>query len=207
MIKNKVPESFRKFVKDKCYYTNKNHNKISKGKYKRYRELMQELTLELKEYQMLKRCFMGGFTHASLNYVGELVEDVTSIDFTSSYPSVMLAEKYPMSKPTKVDLRKENFELEQLTSGLKYPEIIVTSVNEKNRAVQQAQQAENELKVVQAEAQKKVTAAQAEAESYKLKTQSLTPSILKQMWIDKWDGKLPTVSSNGGMMLNLNDLK
>ena len=100
----------RKFVKDKCYFTDKNHRKSSKGKYKRYRELMQELTLEQDDYKMLQRCFMGGFTHASIKYVGELVEDVTSIDFTSSYPSVMLAEKYPMSKPIKVDLRKEDFE-------------------------------------------------------------------------------------------------
>ena len=100
----------RKFVKEKCYYTNKNHNKSSKGKYNRYRELMKELTLTLDEYMMLKRCFMGGFTHASLKYVGKTLEDVTSIDFTSSYPSVMLAEKYPMSRPIKVDLRKENFE-------------------------------------------------------------------------------------------------
>ena len=99
----------RKFVKDKCYFTNKNHNKSSKGKYNRYRELMKELTLTLDEYLMLKRCFMGGFTHASLKYVGETLEDVTSLDFTSSYPSVMLAEKFPMSKPVKVDLRKENF--------------------------------------------------------------------------------------------------
>jgi len=100
----------RKFVKEKCYFTDKNHNKSSKGKYNRYRELMKELTLSLDEYVMLKRCFMGGFTHASLKYVGKTLEDVTSIDFTSSYPSVMLAEKYPMSKPIKVDLRKENFE-------------------------------------------------------------------------------------------------
>ena len=100
----------RKFVKEKCYFSDKNHKKSSSGKYKRYKELMQELTLSLEEYQMLKRCFMGGFTHASLNYVGEVIENVTSIDFTSSYPSVMLAEKYPMSKPMKVDLRKENFE-------------------------------------------------------------------------------------------------
>lgn len=100
----------RKFVKDKCYFTDKKHKKSSKGKYKRYRELMQELTLEQDDYKMLQRCFMGGFTHASIKYVGELVEDVTSIDFTSSYPSVMLAEKYPMSKPIKVDLRKEDFE-------------------------------------------------------------------------------------------------
>lgn len=99
----------RKFVKDKCYFTDKNHKKSSKGKYTRYRELMEELTIEKDEYDMLKRCFMGGFTHASMNYVGDLLEDVTSIDFTSSYPSVMLAEKYPMSRPIKVENIKEDF--------------------------------------------------------------------------------------------------
>ncbi len=99
----------RKFVKDKCYFTDKNHKKSSKGKFKRYNELMQELTLNTDEYKMLKRCFMGGFTHASMLYSGELLENVSSIDFTSSYPSVMLAEKYPMSTPVKVDVKKEDF--------------------------------------------------------------------------------------------------
>lgn len=99
----------RKFVKDKCYFTDKNHKKSSKGKFKRYNELMQELTLNTDEYKMLKRCFMGGFTHASMLYSGELLENVSSIDFTSSYPSVMLAEKYPMSKPVKVNVKKEDF--------------------------------------------------------------------------------------------------
>lgn len=99
----------RKFVKDKCYHTNKTHKKSSYGKFTRYNELMKELTLTAEEYKMLKRCFMGGFTHASMLYSGELLENVSSIDFTSSYPSVMLAEKYPMSKPTKVDVNKEDF--------------------------------------------------------------------------------------------------
>lgn len=99
----------RTFVRNKCYYTDKSHKKSSKGKYSRYRELMQELTLTDDEYIMLKRCFMGGFTHASSLYSGKLLENVSSIDFTSSYPSVMLAEKYPMSKPIKVDLKKEDF--------------------------------------------------------------------------------------------------
>ena len=99
----------RKFVKDKCYFTDRNHKKSSKGKFKRYNELMQELTLTADEYKMLKRCFMGGFTHASMLYSGKLLENVSSIDFTSSYPSVMLAEKYPMSKPVKVNVKKEDF--------------------------------------------------------------------------------------------------
>ena len=51
------------------------------------------------------------------------------------------------------------------------------------------------LAVVKAEAEKKVVAAQAEAEANKLRTQALTPLILKQQWIEKWDGKLPVYGS------------
>ena len=61
--------------------------------------------------------------------------------------------------------------------------------------IQKAQKAQNELAVVKAEAEKKVVAAQAEAEANKLRTQALTPMILKQQWIDKWDGKLPIYGS------------
>lgn len=99
----------RNFVKDKCYFTEKNHKKSSKGKYQRYKELMNELTLTTGEYTMLKRCFMGGFTHASMLYSGKLLHDVASIDFTSSYPYVMLSEKFPMSKPEKANPTKEQF--------------------------------------------------------------------------------------------------
>lgn len=89
------------------------------------------------------------------------------------------------------DLLKENFQLEQLTSGLKYPETIVKAVNAKNEAIQRAQQAENEVKVAEANAKKLLVAAQAEAEANRLKQQALTPQILEKMWIEKWDGKLP----------------
>lgn len=45
-------------------------------------------------------------------------------------------------------LKEENFELEQLTSGLKYPQSIVESVNAKNKAVQEAMRVQNELEIV-----------------------------------------------------------
>ena len=89
------------------------------------------------------------------------------------------------------ELLKENFELEQLTSGLQYPQSIVEAVNAKNRAVQEAQRVANELEIVKAEAEKKIVAAEAEKGANELRTQGLTPQILEQMWIDKWDGKLP----------------
>lgn len=46
-------------------------------------------------YNLLIDCFAGGYTHANWLYVNEVIKDVTSWDFTSSYPFVMLVEKYP----------------------------------------------------------------------------------------------------------------
>lgn len=100
-------------------------------------------------------------------------------------------------------LEKENFHLEQLTTGLQYPKSIVEAVNAKNAAIQQAQKANNELAVVQAEAEKKLVAARAEAEANRLRTQSLNDLVLRQMWIDKWDGHLPQVTSEATPMVGL----
>ena len=94
----------RSYVRNNCYYTSKNHRKSSKGKYYRYRKIMNDLTITKKEYIQLKRAFMGGFTHANANYSNKLLYDVTSIDFTSSYPSVMLAEKFPMSRGKEIQV-------------------------------------------------------------------------------------------------------
>lgn len=101
-------------------------------------------------------------------------------------------------------LNKEGFQLEQLTSGLKYPESIVKAVNAKNRSVQEAQKAENEVLVAEAEAKKKIVKAKAEKEANELLQQSLTPQLLKKMAIDKWNGEMPKYSGNG-MSFIMND--
>lgn len=88
----------RNHVRNECYYDNPNHRKSSKSKYIKYRKIMGDLTLDVETYVMLKRAFMGGFTHANANHSGKLLENVSSIDFTSSYPAVMVSEKFPMSR-------------------------------------------------------------------------------------------------------------
>ncbi len=88
----------RKYVKNACYYNHVGHKKSSKSKYFKYRELMETLQLHgVEEYRMLKAAFQGGYTHCNSLYSGKVLEDVYSIDFTSSYPTVLIAEKYPMS--------------------------------------------------------------------------------------------------------------
>lgn len=88
-------------------------------------------------------------------------------------------------------LARENFQLEQLTSGLKYPKTIVDAVDAKNKAVQDAMKVQNEVEVAKAEAEKLLVKARAEKEANELRTQALTPAVLEKMWIEKWDGKLP----------------
>lgn len=64
-----------------------------------YTKIISKLTMDEEDYKQFKRTYMGGFTHANINYVGKTIKDVHSFDFSSSYPAVMLSEKYPMSEP------------------------------------------------------------------------------------------------------------
>lgn len=70
-----------------------------------YRGIIQSLRLNDKEeYATLKRAFQGGFTHASSTKANYVLENVMSKDFTSSYPTVMIAEQYPMSTGEKIKI-------------------------------------------------------------------------------------------------------
>lgn len=67
-------------------------------KNRKYYKYIRSLTIDgAKEYEYLKRAFQGGFTHASAYKSNRVLNDITSIDFASSYPAVMCSEKYPAS--------------------------------------------------------------------------------------------------------------
>lgn len=92
----------RRFCRESCFI-----DRVKKSKVKRWRynNLMQSLTIEPDEYQSLKMAFMGGFTHAGAFYSGCEVDDVTSYDFTSSYPYVLVSEQFPMSKGERITIQ------------------------------------------------------------------------------------------------------
>lgn len=102
---------------------------------------------------------------------------------------------------------REGFTLDQFTSGLEYPETIVEAVNAKNRAIQLAQKAQNEVAVAEAEAKKKIVTAEAEAKANAIVNASLTPLLVKKQWIEKWSGDAPKVTGAGSsVFVGLNDL-
>ena len=104
---------------------------------------------------------------------------------------------------------KEGFIVNQFTSNLEYPTSFKNAINAKNNAVQAALTAENQVKTAEAQAKIKVakaqgdaeamlTKAKAEAESNKLRLSTLTPMLLQQQWIEKWDGALPKTQMGAG---------
>jgi regulator of protease activity HflC (stomatin/prohibitin superfamily) len=111
-------------------------------------------------------------------------------------------------------LLKEGFIINQFTSNLIYPETFKRSIEAKNNAVQAALRAENEVKTAEAQAKIKVataegnaqamlTSAKAEAESNRMKQQTLTPLLLQLEYINKWDGKLPVYGTVPQMFKNI----
>lgn len=81
------------------------------------------------------------------------------------------------------------------------------AIEAKQTAQQNALKAEQDLQRIKVEAQQTIEAAQAEAEAYRLKSEQITPEIILMSYIEKWDGKLPTVASgDGSMMLDITSL-
>lgn len=99
------------YVRELCKY------KCLKGSNRwDYVKLMKNLTLTPDNYTQLRRTYTGGFTHANINYVDRVIKNVHSFDFSSSYPAVMLSEKYPMSRPIPTFIKNEEEFIKTLKS-------------------------------------------------------------------------------------------
>lgn len=106
----KIPLTKTGYVRQAC-----RRNCFSKSHRERngniYRKRIKKMTLTLEEYDLLKSAFAGGFTHANPFYTNKILHNVRSFDFTSSYPAVMVAEKFPMSAGEKIEIKsKKEFE-------------------------------------------------------------------------------------------------
>lgn len=92
--------------------TDKEKDKLQ---YQYYHGLRTRLKRTPDEYKLARFLFAGGFTHANFRNAGKTFDNVWSMDFTSSYPAVMVMEKFPMTKGNRVKVNNEE-ELRQLSN-------------------------------------------------------------------------------------------
>ena len=74
------------------------------------------------------------------------------------------------------------------------------AIEEKQVAEQKVLTAKQELEKEKIEAEKKIVAAEAEKKSNELKQKTLTDNIIKEKFIEKWDGVLPKVVGEKGIL-------
>lgn len=117
------------------------------------------------------------------------------------------------------ELEKMGFYLDKVNLGASHlPPSLETQMQAKMAAQQQAQQAEYELQKqemlakanvakAQGEAQSVLIKAKAEAEGNRLLQSTLTPGMVQNKAIEKWDGVLPQISGGATPFVNLQALK
>lgn len=98
---NEIPLTSTGYVRREC---RKNMNKNRKN-----RKIFEKLSLNQKQYDLLRDCFRGGNTASNRYHTNIILDKVSSYDMTSAYPYVMVSEKYPMSKfiPFQIESKDE----------------------------------------------------------------------------------------------------
>lgn len=131
----------------------------------------------------------------------------------SSYKAMdIIANRATMSSLVEEAIKKaidEKFYVDIQTvvlSNIDFSDAFESAVEDKMVAEQNQLKAnyENETKIAKAkaDAEAKIVAAEAVAKANELLEKSLTDKILRQMYLDKWDGKLPnTVAGDTGTTL------
>jgi len=167
--------------------------------YKSYRKTLKEI-----EQQSIRNSVYEAYRIAANSFSSDSVMSHRQV-FDAKVESIL-----------RKSLEKDGFVFESLTSKLDPPTSLREMINAKNASIQarlkadnEALQAESEGKVLKARADAEATAtlvkAKAEAEANRLRQVTLTPLLLQQQWIQKWDGTLSTTSLGGStpVMVNL----
>lgn len=67
------------------------------SEYKYRKRCLKLIPETIEDYSLLCDCFMGGYTHSNAVHTDIVLDNVCSKDISSSYPTVMCLEKYPMT--------------------------------------------------------------------------------------------------------------
>ena len=114
-------------------------------------------------------------------------------------------------------LMAEGFIVEEFTSKITPPKSLISMIDSKNVATQAALKAENEVKEAEANAKIAIAKAKGNAEATKIKADaeayynrtiaaSLSPLIVQEDFIEKWDGTMPQIVGGNGMMLDVSKI-
>jgi len=181
------------------------------------------VTYEIKPENVSKvfQKYRSGIDEITHTFLHNMVRD--AMNHVSS--SMTVEEIYGLKKDYFINKVNEIVKYESLESGINVdkiyligsfnlPSSVVSSINAKIQATQNAIKVENEVATSKAEAQKTIVAAEAEAKrilidaeahakANKLLSESLTENFIRYQTLLKWNGELPKITSSTIPMINV----
>jgi regulator of protease activity HflC (stomatin/prohibitin superfamily) len=172
------------------------------------------------------------FTHGFLRNVARDSMNRVASDYTVE--EIMGEKKPEMERRSREELQSEVKDIGVVIEQFGFigsprpPDSVVAAINAAQQAKYIAQQKQNELLQAQADAAKRVAAAegqakaqvaiaQGEAEANRVRAASINPQIIEwqklavtDRWIERWNGSMPQVQAGGnmpGLLLNVNPEK
>jgi len=167
-------------------------------------------TVDPAKIVVLFQKYQKGIDEITHIYIKNYIRDALNKEGTKySLEQVMGDGKVKMLEDVKNDVNKilipEGLTVEQvyMIGHLRPPQIIVEAINNKIKAVQEAEQSLNEVQKVINEASKKREEAKGIRDANQIKAASLTENLIRWEAILKWDGKLPLATGGNMPLLNL----
>lgn len=164
-------------------------------------------------YSIDKETALKLFKEVGVNYKENIVTPVLHESFkagTAQYTAESLITNRSEAKEKILEVVKDRLQKYGIVINdlnivnLNFSKAFNAAIEEKAVAQQQVEKAKQDLERIKVEAEQKVAQAQADAEAQKLQQSTLTDLMIKKMWIEKWDGKLPTTATgDSGVMLEI----
>lgn len=107
------------------------------------------------------------------------------------------------------DVKRIGFSVDNLTVGVPKPDKSTqAAINKRVEAAQELERKQIELKIAESEAEKKKIEAKGISDYNAIITKSISPQVIQNKWIEKWDGKMPKATgSNQLIQIPIGDTK
>lgn len=166
-------------------------------------------------YSIDKETALKLYKEVGTNYKENIINPVLHESFkagTAQYTAESLITNRSEAKEKILEVVKDRLQKYGIViadlniTNLNFSAAFNAAIEEKAVAQQQVEKAKQELEKAKIEAEQKITRAQAEAEAQRLQQQTLTKLMVEKMWIEKWNGSLPTtMAGDSGIILDLGD--
>lgn len=164
-------------------------------------------------YSIDKETALKLYKEVGTNYKDNIITPVLHESFkagSAQYTAESLITNRSEAKEKILEVVKERLQKYGIViadlniTNLQFSAVFNAAIEEKAVAQQQVEKAKQDLERAKIEAEQKITQAQAEAEEQRLQQQTLTELMVKKMWIEKWNGNLPTtVAGDSGLILDM----